>query len=394
MIRLTVYIILALLIALGAVWIANSPGEMILTWQVWEIRLSFAFFCLLVLFYTLICWYAYKLYRWFLTDNPLKGPRRLDARRKRGLAALEQGWSALAIDNQAEAQKAGKKALDLLNGEAAPLRLLIKASEGAAQEKYLDLLLGHEDSEIYSLKIQIENNRAENNRAAALEKAHLLYAMQPKNPWILNCLLDLYREEGQWDKAREIFNIAQKAKAFPGEEMARKDAFLYYCSARETDIAGQKKKALDLCLSALKKDPALAAAAVLAARLSVALDDEKRAEKILTNSWSRKPQASVAKQFLTLYSTESAQEKLVRVKRLVATNPDNLLSRHLLAQSAIAAHQWPLAKEALDQVSHNAEATALTHILQAQLESDQKGDLEAVKHRLEQAEALIELKEN
>lgn len=386
MIRLSLYMAMALLIALGAVWLSNNPGELMLQWRGWEIRLSFALFCLFALAYTLLIWNAYKLYRWFLTDNPLKSPQRRDAKRKRGLAALEQGWSALAIDDKTAALKWGKKALSALNGEASALRLLVQASKGKEHEKYLEQLMAFEDSETYGLKIQIEAHMEQCEPENALEKVRLLHAKQPKNPWVITQLIDLHAALSHWDEAREILKAASKLKALNPEDVAHTGAMLDYGDAREMDLAGQKKAALNLALSALKKEPGFHAAALLAARLHVALGDVKKAEKLLLKSWGKDPHREISDQYLTLYAAENAADRLARVQKLISNTPEHMLSRSLLARTAIEAQKWPLAKDALDQITENGEATASTHILRARLIAAQKGDLEAINQSLQQAE--------
>lgn len=386
MIRLSLYMAMALLIALGAVWLSNNPGELMLQWRGWEVRLSFALFCLFALAYTLLIWNAYKLYRWFLTDNPLKSPQRRDAKRKRGLVALEQGWSALAIDDKTAALKWGKKALSALNGEASALRLLVQASKDKEHEKYLDQLMAIEDSEIYGLKIQIEAHMKQGESENALEKAHLLHTKQPKNPWVMKHLIDLHAALSHWDEAREMLKAATRLKALSPEEVAHTGAVLDYGAACETDLAGQKKAALNLALSALKKEPGFHAAAVLAARLHVALGDVKKAEKLLLKSWGKDPCTEISEPYLALYAAENAAGRLARVQKLISNTPEHMLSRHLLARCAIDAQKWPLAKDALDQITENGEATASTHILRARLIAAQKGDLEAINQSLKQAE--------
>lgn len=386
MIRLSLYMAMALLIALGAVWLSNNPGELMLQWRGWEIRLSFALFCLFALAYSLLIWNAYKLYRWFLTDNPLKSPQRRDAKRKRGLAALDQGWSALAIDDKAAAFKWGKKALSALNGEASALRLLVQASKGKEHEKYLDQLLAHETCETYGLKIQLEAHIELNETDEALDKARLLYARQPKNSWVIKHLIDLHAALSHWDEAREMLKAATRLKALSPEEVAQNGAMLDYGDARETDLAGQKKAALNLALSALKKDPAFPSAAILAARLQVALGDAKKAEKLLLKSWGKEPRTEISDQFLALYPSENSTDRLARVQKLISNTAEHMLSRSLLARTAIEAQKWPLAKEALDQITENGEATPSTYILRARLIAAQKGDLDAINQSLQQAE--------
>ena len=63
MIRLTFYIILAILLALVAAWVVAHPGDVRLVWQSWEIQMSFATFAALALLYSLALWGAGRVWR-------------------------------------------------------------------------------------------------------------------------------------------------------------------------------------------------------------------------------------------------------------------------------------------------------------------------------------------
>ncbi|HEC01119.1 MAG TPA: tetratricopeptide repeat protein, partial [Sphingomonadales bacterium] len=243
MIRLAIYITLAILLAVGAVWFADHPGNMIITWQGWEIRLSVAVFGLLALLYTFFCWYLFRLYRWFRSENPLTSPKRQQSRRQKGLAELDKGWAALAVHDREAAIRHGKKALGLLPDNNGPRRLLVKATEGKIRQKYLDQLSKDPDGHLLAMACKLDIALSEGDTQGSLALLNDIREKRPNNPWISQQLFDIQTRLGQWTAAAQELTKLAKAKAIDKVTEKHLSAVLAYSQALEADLAGQKKLA-------------------------------------------------------------------------------------------------------------------------------------------------------
>tara|TARA_R110002073_G_scaffold29086_12_gene91928 strand:+ start:1663 stop:2952 length:1290 start_codon:yes stop_codon:yes gene_type:complete len=374
MIRLSLYITLAILLAVGAVWLAEHPGNLHITWQDWEIRLSMAVFSALALGYTLACWALFKLYRWFRTDNPLKSPKRLESRRQKGLREMDLGWSALAVEDTAAAIKHAKKAQSLLNGDRAPLRLLLAASPDKDRSDVIKALRQTPESRMLALVSEVKQARIENRLKDAQALLDEMLEISPKNPWIARQRFELLIDREQWADARASLTALAKTKLIEAQTQKHLTAVICYRQAVEADLAGQKTQARDLAKEALKQEPGFIPAAAFLVRHHLAHDDKSAARKLLENTWKIAPHPDLGQLFLELEPMENPSERFRRVQKFTQLNPNALHSRHLLAQTALAAQHWQEAKQALDPIIQNQTATKATYLLLAQLERQQRQD--------------------
>ena len=216
MMRLGFYITLAIFVALGAVWFADHPGILQLNWRGWEIRMSVAILCLIVFLYTVFCWYLFKLYRWFRTDNPLTSPKRQASRREKGLAELDLGWSALAVEDRDAALKHGKKALGFLPKDHGPLRLLMKVDTENNVQKHLEKLMENAPTRMAALKCKLDRALAADNIQDALALLPEMQEISPNNPWIIRKLFDLLTAVKNGQRPNRISPGLPKAKPWTG----------------------------------------------------------------------------------------------------------------------------------------------------------------------------------
>jgi len=376
MIRLTLYITLAIFLALCAVWLADRPGTLLLNGPDWEVRTSLAVFYLIVIFYTLFCWSIFKLYRWFKTDNPLKSPKRMASRRQKGLAELDLGWSALAVQDTAAALRHGKKARGLLPTENGPLRLLLNVSSEEAKKDYLDRLQKNPNSKLYALKARLDEKLSPQN---ALEILQEMRGFQPASPWVSRKIFDISAQLRNWADAKKELTGLVKSKVMTAEVQKHLHTTLSFCQAVEADLSGQKTSARDFARHALKNEPSFAPAALLLARLHLAAGDKSKARKQVETTWKTGAHPDLGQFFLALEPMESPSEKFRRIEKFAALNSDDLHSLHLLAKIALETEHWAKAKHALNKLTSTNRATRETYHLLARLEMLQKNDPEAAE---------------
>lgn len=383
MIRLAFYISLAIFLALGAVWFADNPGTLLLNWRGWEVRMSVAVFGLLILLYTVSCWYLFRLYRWFRTDNPLTSPKRMASRRQKGLAELDRGWSALSIHDKAAALKHGRKAYSLLPADNGPAHLLLKAGK---DKKYLAQLNADPNSKLLALTFRLEQEFNDGNNKNAHDILVEMQKDQPGNPWICKKLFDVLTRLGMWKEAKEELENLVKCKAMDKARQKQLAAVLCYAQALEADLAGQKKTARDFTEQALKNDPAFIPAALLLGRHHLAEGNKTRARKVIETIWKLAPHPDLSQFIMKLEPLESPSEKFRRIQKFADLNGDHIHSLHLRASVALGTEHWADAKQSLDRLVKDGKASRETYRLLARLESLQKQDEKAAEAYIAQAE--------
>ena len=125
MIRVVIFLVLVGLVALGAAWLADRPGEVVVTWQGMHIETS-----VMVLAAALLVAVAALLLLWTVLSALVRSPftlRRYRHRRRgeRAYEAISRGLIAIGSGDLAAARKHAAEAKRLASSE--PLALLLDA---------------------------------------------------------------------------------------------------------------------------------------------------------------------------------------------------------------------------------------------------------------------------
>ena len=392
MIRLTFYILLAIMIAVGAAWISSNPGDVLISWQGWEIRFSVAVLVFLSFLYTAFIFAIIRLLKWLNFSRYFSSPERLAAKRTKAGQDLDQAWSSYALGDYADAIKFGLRAKAKLGEDHNVLRLLASATRMLGEDKnpYLDALKKSDLSTTWVDKQELDDliSLKSWNRAKPLIARMLQH--HPKNGQLL--LLDFICNThlNRWKEAKSALETLSKNKgSIDPIRLKRYSAVIDYCLALEAKAAGLKSESHSLLKAALKSDPTYSAAALAYARGFIEQDDKKSAEKVVFQAWKYGPTDELGELFTELYPLESNSETYRRVKRLIEENPSEPESRHLLAGSAINAQKWPDARQALNDLINSKRASKKTYHLLALLERRQKNDLKASEEFSAKAEKAV-----
>lgn len=389
MIRLTVYILLALSIALLASWFASNPGQVLITWQDWEIRFSTAILIFLVVIYTGLLWTAVWVMRKLNIFAYFSDPIRLAAKRAKGEHDLDQAWSAYALEDYKEAIKFGLRAKSILGESGGVLRLLASAilKKGEDKNPYLERLKASPASASWVLSQELRHSLDQQSWSKALPLVQDMLKSHPRNKSLLKLDFLLSARLGDWQATKTTLENATREKGtLNSVEQKHFSAVIDYCLALEEKAAGNKNESLRLVKLALKNDASFAPAALLGARVYIEQDDKKAAEKLLTAIWKLNPNGEIAELVAELYPLESSGETFRRLKKIAESAPTFSESHHLLADAAIAAEQWPVARRALEAVINSDQASKKTYQTLALLERKQKSDQIASDKLLEKSE--------
>ncbi len=349
--RLLIALLLAIVVASGAAWLAGHDGRLVVDWLGYRIETSLA---VLVLAFSLVFLAGIGVTRlaiFLRRDLPFSPKKRAERRTARGYEALNRAIVALAAGDRREARKLTRKATALLPPQ--PLTHVIAAEAARLAEdhdaahRHYEALAADDKAAFLGLRGLIAEARAEARWDEARRLARQAAALRPKSAWAQKTLFDLDVRATDWEAALVSLEAAQKAGAFDEEAARRHRAALLYCRAVEADLAGDGTGARDLARKALALRPGFTPAALLAARHLVAAGKRTAAERVLRRAWDAAPHPALVAPYLALDPQESGHARYKRVESLVARRREHVESRIALAEAALAAKRFDVAHEVL-----------------------------------------------
>ncbi len=364
MIRLLRPFILLVVIAAAVAWLADNPGRLELDWQGYRIESSIALLLTIgILLYALLRLPFWVYDRW-------RGARGQLTRQNSGIDALTRGMTAIAAGNANDAKRHAARAARLLHD--APLSLLMQAQaaelrgDEPAARGYFQSMLAAPETEFLGLRGLLAQAMRQGDRAYAERLVDRAMRLQPKSPWLIRNKFEIECAAGAWPQARETLDRAVQTKLITGVERTRRRAILAYAEACQALEQGADMQALASAQTALKGAPDLTPAAILAARLLAQSGKPDKAARLLEKAWAQAPHPDLAVAYAALVPTETAAQRVVRMRRLIAANPEHLESRLLGAEAALAAGEIARARELLNPLS-GSDASQRVCTLMAQL---------------------------
>jgi HemY protein len=371
MIRLIVFLVVAVALSLVATWLADHPGQVSLTWQGTRVETSFAVFIVALAVLVLLSVVVFEILR-VLRQAPHRiGVRRHRARESKGHTALLGGLVAAAAGDAAAAKSLNRRAEKLLH--RAPETLLLSAQaaqldgdEGAARVKFQEMLR-HPETEFLGLRGLLAQAMKDGDTETALRLARRAYLKRPNTPWVLSTLFDLQTRAGLWAEALGTVKDMARYRLVDKATAKRRRAVLFHQSAADNRAEGRPHEALRLAQKAHKLAPELAPIAIQASELAEQVGKPRLARKILETAWKARPHPVLARSHLALSSNQPPIERFKQIERLHQLQPGALESELALAEQAIAAKQWQPARSALER-AQKLGPTASVYRLLAELE--------------------------
>ncbi|MDQ0395976.1 heme biosynthesis protein HemY [Labrys monachus] len=387
MLRIIVIIVAIALAGLGLSWLADRPGDVVLTFQHWHVRttLTVAAIALLALVALLVL--LVGLLRWLLRSPAALSGYFRTRRRSRGFNAVTQGMIAVGSGDVRRAQRQAAEAEKILGSE--PLALLLRAQaaqlsgDRAGAEAAFRLML--EDPETRPLGLRglfVEARRRGDARAARMLASEAVKT-SPTLPWAGTALLEFQSLEKDW--AGALATLARNAdhRLIDKDTARRHRAVLLAARGieqAERDRAGARASLLE----ALKLAPGLVPAAVMAARLLSESNEIRKASKILEAAWRLSPHPDIAETYMNVRLGDSARDRLTRIQSLAAQAPGSPESGVALARAALAARDFTLARSSLTPFLASG-ATERVCLLMAEIEEAENGSTGKVREWLSRA---------
>ncbi len=350
MIRIVVFLLLVALLAFGAAWVADRPGEVAITWQGWRMETSVtvaavalvAVIVLAVLFWTFI--------RFILRSPDLISFFLRERRRARGWRAISNGLIAIGTGNLALASRSAADAKKLAGDE--PLTLLLAAQaaqlEGASEraEAEFKVMLGRPETRLLGLRGLYVEARRRNDLGTARAVAEEAERDNPALSWASEAQIEFQCLAGNWAGALETVERAGRARAIDKATLKRRRAVLLTALALANEEKDPAKARAD-AVEAAKFAPDLVPAAALAGRLLGAEGKHWRGGRIVEAAWKASPHPDLAEVYMDLRPGDSARDRLKRAKKFAKKSPGHIEGALAVARAALDATDFDQARMAL-----------------------------------------------
>jgi len=368
MIRLLRPFILLVVIAAAVAWLADNPGRLELDWQGYRIESSIALLLTVgILLYALLRLPFWVYDRW-------RGAHGQLTRQNSGIDALTRGMTAIAAGNANDAKRYAARADRLLRGASLSLLMQAQAAELRGDEPaargYFQSMLAAPETEFLGLRGLLAQAMRQGDMGYAGRLVDRAMKLQPKSPWLIRHKFEIECAAGAWPQARETLGRAVQTKLITKVERTRRQAILAYAEACQALEQGAETQSLTSVQTALKGAPDLTPAAILAAKLLAQSGKPDKAARLLEKAWAQAPHPDLAVAYAALVPNETAAQRVVRMRRLIAANPEHLESRLLGAEAALAAGEIARARELLNPLS-GSDASQRVCTLMAQLAQTQ-----------------------
>lgn len=388
MVRVLIYLFVIALLATGAAWLADQPGEVWFLWQgqpIVEAKVAIAAIVVILLaFLALVAWAVIR----FVFGLPSAfGFASRARRRARGFEAISRGMVAIGAGDPVAA---GRYAVDARKFAAnEPLTLLLEAQSAQLSgdrgqaEAAFKAMLDKPETRVLGLRGLFVEARRRGDMAAARAFADDAVRRSPSLAWANDALLDFHTAAGDWQAARTAVERRAALRLADKGEAKRQRAVLLAAEALEAKDR-EPEKALAAALEAVKLAPGLTPAAALAGRMLSERGDIKKAARLLEAAWKQVSHPDIASAYLDVRPGDSARDRLARAETLTKLRPADPEGVLALAGAAIHAQDFARARTTLKPLLAGG-ASVRACLLMAELEEAEHGATGRVREWLARA---------
>jgi HemY protein len=387
MVRVLLYLAVFACLAVGAVWLADRPGEVSVLWQGYRIETSVAIAAIGVVVLAMLAMLTWGLARFVLGLPGAFSFASRARRRARGFEAVSRGMVAIGAGDPIAAGRHAVDARRFAGDE--PLTLLLEAQ--AAQlsgdrgraEAAFKTMLDKPETRVLGLRGLFVEAKRRGDGAAARAFADDAVRRSPSLAWANDALLDFHTHAGDWQAARTAVERRAALRLADKADAKRQRAVLLAAEALEAR-GGEPEKALAAALEAVKLAPGLTPAAALAGRMLAERGDIRKAVKLLEAAWKEVSHPDLAAAYLDVRPGDSAQDRLARATTLAKLRPSDPEGVLALAGAAIHARDFQKAREVLKPLLAGG-ASVRACLLMAELEEAEHGAAGRVREWLSRA---------
>ena len=215
MIRVIIFLALVALLALGAVWIADRPGDVVITWLGYRIETSLAVLVAAIALVVIVALMLWSLIRVIVRSPDLIALFLSHRRGVRGYLAISRGLIAIGAGDASAAQRFANEAEKIAPGE--PLTLLLNAQRAqlvgdrTGAESSFRAMAARDDTKLLGLHgLYVEARRRE-DAVAARSYAEEAAQAAPSLHWAGRAVLEFRCAAGDWAGAQAALDRNHKS---------------------------------------------------------------------------------------------------------------------------------------------------------------------------------------
>jgi HemY protein len=350
MIRVIIYLIIVAALAYGAVWLAERPGEVAITWQGERIDTSVMVLAAAIAIIAVTAVFFWSILRAILNAPAAIARYRRERRGERGYRAVSRGLIAVGSGDARSAKKFTAEALRIAPRE--PLTLLLTAQSAqlsgdrdAAVATFQELA-ARDDTRVLGLHGLFVEAQRRHDHAAALGFAEEAARHDSTPVWAAQAVLEFRCVAGDWTGALERLDRNLRGKLIDRRTYRRQRAVLLTAQAQAL-AQTEPARAVALAREAAKLANDLVPAAALAGRLLGEAGERRKAARIIERAWRVNPHPDLAAAYAALRPGDSARQRLSRVEALAAKGPADAEAALAVARAALDAQEFSAARTAL-----------------------------------------------
>lgn len=379
MLRIVLFLVLIALAGAGAAWVADQPGDVVLTWGGFRASPSIPVFvlCLGIFAVLIVLLWSILTVIWRMPGRMRR--RRHDKRHARGRHAITHGLLAIGHGDTALARRHAEAARRHAPND--PLALLLHAQSAQLDgnrdeaQRAFRAMAEREDTRLLGLRgLFIEAQRAD-DAVGAVMIAEEAIKLSPSSTWASHAVLGFRCARGDWSGALAILDSNLSAGLIDKQGYRRQRGVLLTARALELETM-DRDVARESVMEAVKLAPTLVPAAVLAAKFESEAHQVRRAMKLVEAAWLANPHPDLADAYAHVKLGDAARQRLQRVETLAAKTPadkaGHVEGQLAIARAAIDASEFTRAREVL--APYVNDPTQRVALLMAELERTEHGD--------------------
>jgi HemY protein len=379
MLRIVLFLVLIALAGAGAAWIADQPGNVVLTWGGFRASPSIPVFvlCLGIFAAAVVLFWSILTVIWRMPGRMRR--RRHEKRHARGRHAITHGLLAIGHGDTALARRHANAARRHTPDD--PLTLLLHAQSAQLDgnrdeaQRAFRAMAEREDTRLLGLRgLFIEAQRAD-DAVGAVMIAEEAIKLSPSSTWASHAVLGFRCARGDWSGALAILDSNLSGGLIDKPAYRRQRGVLLTARALELETM-DRDVARESVMEAVKLAPTLVPAAVLAAKFESEAHQVRRAMKLVEAAWLANPHPDLADAYAHVKLGDSARQRLQRVETLAAKTPadkaGHVEGQLAIARAAIDASEFARAREALSPYVN--DPTQRVALLMAEVERTEHGD--------------------
>ncbi|GJM03442.1 MAG: membrane protein [Rhodomicrobium sp.] len=384
MFRIIFLILVIAGLSLGLSQLADMEGKLIIQWPGGEIQptLMQAVIGLVLLLFVLVL--GWSIFRFILSSPDLMSRYFKRKKQEKGLDALSSGLIALGAGDNNTALRHAMQARRSLPNEPMTQMLRAQAAElqgdTAQATRIYESMLAAADTEVMGLRGLYMLALQQNEPVAAEQYADRATVRRPDLSWAVMGLFDLQCRRKGWADALETLKIASDHGHVSSRRGKRDRAVLLTALAMELED-DDMETALGYAVEANRLAPNLIPAAVVAGRIYASQGKMGPALKIVRKSWRLGPHPDLAVVSAYARPGDSVRDRMQRIKDLAGLTPGHREAAIALANAAVEAGDWAMARQALGPLAR-ARPTQRVCTLMARIEAADSGNKGFIKEWL------------